>query len=132
MSFKTPPSCPQCNSPLPVGWAWSRSPSTGTFGGKRPGIVCPVCGARLVILPGGLLLATFIILGIGGVLTGLALIELSIVLNRQLTQGEMLAGGVVVGSPFLVLYVRIAPRFAHVRMAREGEAVYYPISRRHR
>ena len=96
---------------------------------RRTGVVCPVCGAKLVIVQ-----ARVIWMGIALLLAGIisavcVAVRTESYIHRSLTQGELAAVILSVGALFTIAHFRVSPCFARLRAASKQEDVDYPLSR---
>jgi uncharacterized protein (DUF983 family) len=96
---------------------------------QKTGVRCSTCGQRFVILQSRTVAVNVVILICGAGTTALALSwggEARFDALREWQQYLVILAGI---APFVVLFIRVAPRFLRVRALQDGEAVSFPLEK---
>jgi uncharacterized protein (DUF983 family) len=141
MSLLDYPRCPQCQGEVPIQRLYKEAPTLrgglligdgSEFGGVftigTTGIVCPTCGAKLRVLQTGVAMAAMSTLMIGmPILVGpfaLLMAELA----KTHDSGWLVLLLLPPAALVVILFNRLPPRFARLRLLGEGERAAFPLS----
>jgi len=125
MPLLNEPHCPQCDSTLSLRPLWRVAAGTrfDVLLGKT-GIVCPHCGAKLRVTQARVILSVIVLWAswlLGAWLFQLLRHDVRLDPRVFILLVVFFAGGTVALQAFY------APRLARLRLAREGEALYFPL-----